>query len=37
MFTCFIRYFVDPKKIKEFEEYAKTWCQSKELLRGINK
>lgn len=25
MFTCFIRYVVDPAKIKEFEEYARMW------------
>jgi hypothetical protein len=25
MFTCFIRYTIDPNKIKEFEEYAHAW------------
>lgn len=25
MLTCFIRYVVDPSKIKEFEEYARAW------------
>jgi NIPSNAP len=25
MFTCFIRYFVDPNKLDELEEYARAW------------
>ncbi|WP_427978646.1 NIPSNAP family protein [Agarivorans sp.] len=25
MITCYVRYVIDPKKIKEFEEYAKMW------------
>jgi uncharacterized protein (DUF1330 family) len=23
--TCFLKYVIDPKKIKEFEHYAKLW------------
>lgn len=25
MFTCFIKYIVDPSRLKEFEEYAHAW------------
>ncbi|PQJ59943.1 NIPSNAP family protein [Vibrio chagasii] len=25
MITCYVRYVIDPKKIKEFENYAKMW------------
>lgn len=25
MFTCFIKYVIDPAKIAEFEEYARAW------------
>ena len=25
MITCYVRYVIDPKKVKEFEEYAKMW------------
>ena len=25
MITCYVRYVIDPKKIKEFETYAKMW------------
>lgn len=25
MFTCYIRYVLDPKKINEFKEYAHSW------------
>ena len=25
MITCYVRYVIDPKKIKEFETYAKIW------------
>ncbi|MCG9623104.1 NIPSNAP family protein [Vibrio diabolicus] len=25
MVTCYLRYIIDPKKVNEFEEYAKMW------------
>ena len=25
MFTCFIRYYIDPDKFSEFKEYARVW------------
>lgn len=25
MITCYLNYKIDPKKIKEFEHYAKLW------------
>ena len=25
MITCYLKYLIDPHKIKEFEEYAKMW------------
>ncbi|MGF1698730.1 NIPSNAP family protein [Photobacterium makurazakiensis] len=25
MITCYVRYVIDPKKVKEFEEYARMW------------
>ncbi len=28
MITCFIRYEIDPYKIKAFEEYARNWGQA---------
>lgn len=36
MFTCFIKYVVDPNKIKEFEEYARTWITLVEKYGGIH-
>lgn len=36
MFTCFIRYVVDPNKINEFEEYARTWIALIEKYGGIH-
>jgi len=36
MFTCFIRYVVDPNKIKEFEEYAHAWINLIEKYGGIH-
>lgn len=36
MFTCFIKYIVDPKKIKEFEEYAHTWITLVEKYGGTH-
>ncbi|MBE4187105.1 NIPSNAP family protein, partial [Vibrio parahaemolyticus] len=25
MITCYVRYIIDPKKVNEFEEYARMW------------
>ena len=36
MFTCFIRYIVDPDKLDEFEEYARTWIELVEKYGGIH-
>ena len=36
MFTCFIRYFVDPNKREEFEEYASIWMRLIEKYGGIH-
>lgn len=34
MITCFLRYAIDPAKMKEFEEYAKQWIPLVEKLGG---
>jgi hypothetical protein len=36
MFTCFIRYFLDPNKKEEFKEYASTWMRLIEKHGGIH-
>lgn len=36
MFTCFIRYVVDPNKIEEFREYAHAWIALIEKYGGIH-
>ena len=36
MFTCLIRYTLDPDKISEFEEYACTWISLIEKFGGIH-
>ncbi len=36
MFTCCIRYVVDPNKLKEFEEYAHAWIELIEKYGGIH-
>lgn len=36
MFTCFIKYVVDPNKIKEFEEYAHAWIALVKKYGGIH-
>ncbi len=36
MFTCFIRYVVDPDKMNEFEEYARTWISLIEKYGGVH-
>ena len=34
MITCYVRYVIDPKKIKEFEVYAKAWIPLVEKFGG---
>ncbi|MCC2523711.1 NIPSNAP family protein [Vibrio coralliilyticus] len=34
MVTCYIRYVINPKKVKEFEEYAKMWIPLVEKFGG---
>lgn len=34
MVTCYLRYIIDPKKIKEFEYYAKLWIPLVEKFGG---
>ncbi|SHO56901.1 NIPSNAP family protein [Vibrio quintilis] len=34
MVTCYVRYVIDPKKIKEFEVYAKMWIPLVEKFGG---
>jgi hypothetical protein len=34
MVTCYLRYVIDPYKIKEFEHYAKLWIALVEKLGG---
>ena len=36
MFTCFIKYVVDPDKINTFEEYARLWIKLTEKYGGIH-
>jgi len=36
MFTCFIRYVVDPNKIKDFEKYAHAWIALIEKYGGTH-
>lgn len=36
MFTCFIRYDVAPDKLKEFEDYARTWISLIEKYGGTH-
>lgn len=36
MFTCFIRYTIDPDKLNEFEEYARAWIFLIEKYGGIH-
>ena len=36
MFTCFIRYVVDPDKMNEFEEYARAWISLIEKYGGVH-
>ncbi|QLE83948.1 NIPSNAP family protein [Shewanella sp. Scap07] len=34
MVTCYVRYIIDPKKISEFETYAKMWIPLVEKFGG---
>ncbi|TOF99370.1 NIPSNAP family protein, partial [Vibrio parahaemolyticus] len=34
MITCYVRYVIDPKKVKEFEEYARMWIPLVEKFGG---
>ncbi|MFN7572689.1 MAG: NIPSNAP family protein [Betaproteobacteria bacterium] len=36
MITCHLRYIIDPKKIKEFEHYARMWIPLVRRLGGIH-
>ena len=36
MFTCYIRYKLDPSKISEFKEYAHSWISLIEKYGGIH-
>ncbi len=34
MITCYVRYVIDPEKVKEFEEYARMWIPLVEKFGG---
>lgn len=34
MITCYVRYVIDPKKVKAFEQYAKMWIPLVEKFGG---
>jgi hypothetical protein len=36
MFTCCIRYIIDPNKLDEFKEYARSWIPLIEKYGGIH-
>lgn len=36
MVTCYLRYIIDPFKLKEFEHYAKLWIPLVERFGGIH-
>ena len=36
MITCFIRYTLDPNKLADFEQYARTWMQLIEKYGGVH-
>lgn len=36
MITCYLRYIVDPYKLKEFEHYAKLWIPLVERFGGTH-
>ncbi len=36
MITCFLRYFIDPNKSADFEQYARTWMRLIEKYGGTH-
>jgi NIPSNAP protein len=36
LITCFIRYTIDPNKLSDFEQYARTWMRLIEKYGGIH-
>ena len=36
MITCFLRYEIDPARVKEFEEYGRTWIRLVNRLGGTH-
>lgn len=36
MITCYLRYTIDPYKVKEFEQYGKLWIPLVNRLGGIH-
>ncbi len=36
MVTCYLRYVIDPYKIKEFEEYGRMWIPLVNRLGGVH-
>ncbi|MEE9319544.1 MAG: NIPSNAP family protein [Granulosicoccus sp.] len=36
MITCYLRYFIDPGKLNEFEHYAKLWIPLVEKFGGTH-
>ena len=36
MITCFIRYTIDPNKLSDFDQYARTWMRLIEKYGGVH-
>lgn len=36
MITCYLKYVIDPYKLKEFEHYAKTWIPLVNKFGGVH-
>lgn len=36
MVTCFLKYTIDPRKVKEFEEYGKRWIDLVNEMGGVH-
>lgn len=36
MITCHVRYVIDPKKVQQFEKYAKMWIPLVEKFGGVH-
>ena len=36
MVTCFLKYIIDPNKVKEFEHYAKLWIDLVNKMGGVH-